>query len=86
MFQNQEVNVYNIWRHMLEENEKIAKARLAVIQVFHDEVEKDAKALAKIKQSRTKATFEQFGQVQRDLQVTIAEVSQSGVWFSISIL
>lgn len=69
--------MYNIWKHLLQENEKIAKAKLAAIQVFHTEVEKDAKALAKLKQARTKATFEQFAEVQKDLQLTIAEVK----WF-----
>ena len=29
-----EHNIFNIWRHLLDENEKIAKARLAAVQVF----------------------------------------------------
>ncbi len=33
LFKSQEVNVYNLWRKVLEENEKIAKARLAAVQV-----------------------------------------------------
>ena len=31
-----EHNIFNIWRHLLDENEKIAKARLAAVQVFQD--------------------------------------------------
>ena len=34
IFQTAEVNVYNLWRRMLDENEKIAKARLAAVQVI----------------------------------------------------
>ena len=31
-----EVNVFTAWRQLLEENEKISKARLAAVQVFTD--------------------------------------------------
>jgi hypothetical protein len=68
------VNVYNLWRHVLDENEKVAKAKLAAVQVFHDEVEKDAKAVSKVKQAKTKQAFERLANVQKDLQVTVTEV------------
>ena len=73
--QNQEVNVYNIWRKVLDENEKIAKAKLAAVQVFVDEVEKDAKHIKQEKQSKTNREFEKLTIVQKDLQTCIGEVS-----------
>ena len=41
-----EHNVYIIWKRLLEENEKIAKARLAAIQVFQENISDDAKSTA----------------------------------------
>ena len=37
--QNAEVNVYNLWRKMLDEQEKIAKTRLENAKTLHDEVQ-----------------------------------------------
>ena len=74
-FQNQEVNVYNIWRKVLDENEKIAKAKLAAVQVFVEEVEKDAKVVKAEKQTKTKKHFEKLAHVQKDLQASVGEVS-----------
>ena len=59
---------------MLDENEKLAKARLAAVQVFHDEVTKNAKAVRNAKQAKTKKAFERINGVQKELQITIAEV------------
>jgi hypothetical protein len=66
--------VHSLWKKMLDENEKIAKARLAAIQVVVDDVEKDAKAFSKVKQSRSKAAFERLAAVQKDLQASVSEV------------
>ena len=51
-FQNAEVNVYNLWRRMLEEQEKIAKTRLENAKTLQDEVQKDAKALRQERESK----------------------------------
>ncbi len=61
---------------MLEENEKMAKSRLAALQIFQEEVEKDAKAFGKAKQTKTKPAFERLAGVQKDLQMSVAEVSR----------
>ncbi len=76
LLQNVDLNVYNIWRKILEEQEKIAKARLAAVQVYVDEVEKDAKAVKIAKQAKTKKYLERLGNVQKDLQGTVAEVGR----------
>ncbi len=80
---SEEINVYNIWRKVLEENEKIARAKLTAVQVFHDEVEKDAKAAAKAKHAKTKPTFERLHLVQKDLQASISELDRTKrIYFS----
>ena len=38
-FKNAEVNVYNLWRKMLDEQEKIAGTRLQNAKTLHDEVQ-----------------------------------------------
>ena len=75
-FKNAEVNVYNLWRKMLDEQEKIAGTRLQNAKTLHDEVQKDAKALRQVKQSKTKKAFERLATLQKDLQTSVAEVSE----------
>ena len=38
-------NVWNVWRTVLEENEKLARARLAAVEVFQQQIADDAKIL-----------------------------------------
>ncbi|KAF6200581.1 hypothetical protein GE061_005024, partial [Apolygus lucorum] len=38
-------NMWNVWRTVLEENEKLARARLAAVEVFSQHVADDAKML-----------------------------------------
>lgn len=37
--------MWNVWRTVLEENEKLARARLAAVEVFHQQIADDAKVL-----------------------------------------
>jgi hypothetical protein len=37
--------MWNVWRTVLEENEKLAKARLAAVEVFQQVISDDAKVL-----------------------------------------
>lgn len=37
--------MWNVWRTVLEENEKLARARLAAVEVFQQNVIEDAKTL-----------------------------------------
>jgi inorganic pyrophosphatase len=71
--------VYNIWRQMLDEHEKIAKARLAAVQVFHDEVGKDAKVVRQDKQAKTKTALERLAVVHKELQTTVTEVQSNEI-------
>lgn len=38
-------NMWNVWRTVLEENEKLARARLAAVEVFSQHVVDEAKVL-----------------------------------------
>lgn len=37
--------MWNVWRVVLEENEKLAKARLAAVEVFQQQIADEAKVL-----------------------------------------
>lgn len=37
--------MWNVWRVVLEENEKLAKARLAAVEVFQQQIADEAKIL-----------------------------------------
>lgn len=37
--------MWNVWRTVLEENEKLARARLAAVEVFQQQIADDAKSL-----------------------------------------
>lgn len=37
--------MWNVWRTVLEENEKLARARLAAVEVFQQQIADDAKGL-----------------------------------------
>lgn len=38
-------NMWNVWRTVLEENEKLARARLAAVEVFQQQIADEAKVL-----------------------------------------
>lgn len=38
-------NMWNVWRTVLEENEKLARARLAAVEVFQQQIADEAKFL-----------------------------------------
>lgn len=37
--------MWNVWRTVLEENKKLARARLAAVEVFQQQIADDAKSL-----------------------------------------
>ena len=70
-----EHNIFNIWRHLLDENEKIAKARLAAVQVFQDQISEDAKNLRSGKNLHAKKSLDRLNAVQKDVQQSVSEVT-----------
>ena len=67
-----EANIYNIWRH-LDENEKIAK--LAAVKVFQDQISEDAKSLRSGKNLRAKKSLDWLNTLQKDVKQAVSEVN-----------
>lgn len=70
-------NMWNVWRTVLEENEKLARARLAAIEVFSQNVVEDSKLLRAQKLVAAKKCIEVLTTVQKELQVTVQEVDKT---------
>ncbi|XP_068083875.1 protein nervous wreck [Anabrus simplex] len=70
-------NMWNVWRTVLEENEKLARARLAAVEVFHQQIADDAKVLRAQKVSASKKCADQLQVVQKELQVTVQDVDKT---------
>jgi hypothetical protein len=70
-------NMWNVWRTVLEENEKLARARLAAVEVFQQQIVDDAKILRSHKIQGAK-------KVSRDLRgaSSFANSNVSSVWIS----
>lgn len=49
--------MWNVWRTVLEENEKLARARLAAVEVFQQQIADDAKVLRMHKMQISKKVF-----------------------------
>lgn len=50
--------MWNVWRTVLEENEKLARARLAAVEVFQQQIADDVKYLrAHKQQAARKASY-----------------------------
>jgi len=60
----------------LEENEKLARARLAAVEVFQQQVTDDAKTIRQAKLSASRKCLDQLQTVQKELQVTVGELDR----------
>ncbi|KAE8746077.1 hypothetical protein FOCC_FOCC007200 [Frankliniella occidentalis] len=70
-------NMWNVWRTVLEENEKLARARLAAVEVFQQNVIEDAKTLRTHKLQVARKVIDQLAVVQKELQTTVVEVDKT---------
>ncbi|XP_034254415.1 protein nervous wreck isoform X2 [Thrips palmi] len=70
-------NMWNVWRTVLEENEKLARARLAAVEVFQQNVIEDAKTLRSHKLQVARKTIDHLAVVQKELQTTVVEVDKT---------
>lgn len=68
-------NMWNVWRTVLEENEKLARARLAAVEVFHQQIADDAKVL--------KAHKVQIARKVEDIPLLTHEPCHQFLWFLI---
>ncbi|XP_046409814.1 protein nervous wreck isoform X1 [Neodiprion fabricii] len=70
-------NMWNVWRTVLEENEKLARARLAAIEVFQQQIADDAKSLKLHKVQISKKAIDQLMMVQKELQTCVQDVDKT---------
>ncbi|XP_046141677.1 protein nervous wreck isoform X3 [Osmia bicornis bicornis] len=70
-------NMWNVWRTVLEENEKLARARLAAVEVFQQQIADDAKGLKMHKLQISKKAIDQLMIVQKELQMCVQDVDKT---------
>ncbi|XP_046390282.1 protein nervous wreck isoform X1 [Ischnura elegans] len=69
-------NMWSVWRTVLEENERLSRARLAAVEVFQQQVADDAKVLRQHKISNSKRCLDQLAIVQKELQLCVQELDK----------
>ncbi|XP_066149129.1 protein nervous wreck isoform X2 [Euwallacea fornicatus] len=70
-------NMWNVWRTVLEENEKLARARLAAVEVFQQQIADDAKILKAHKMQMAKKVVDQIALVQKEVQTCVLDVDKT---------
>ncbi|KAM0735464.1 Protein nervous wreck [Formica fusca] len=70
-------NMWNVWRTVLEENEKLARAHLAAVEVFQQQIADDAKGLRMHKLQVSKKAIDQLLIVQKELQTCVQDVDKT---------
>ncbi|XP_077301597.1 FCH and double SH3 domains nervous wreck [Arctopsyche grandis] len=70
-------NMWSVWRTVLEENEKLARARLAAVEVFQQQIADEAKALRTHKMSTSKKCSDQLMNVHKELQLCVQDVDKT---------
>ncbi|XP_061713876.1 protein nervous wreck isoform X2 [Cydia pomonella] len=70
-------NMWNVWRTVLEENEKLARARLAAVEVFQQQIADEAKMLRQHKINVAKKCTDSLAQAHKELQLTVIDVDKT---------
>lgn len=70
-------NMWSVWQTVLEENEKLARARLAAVEVFQQQIADESKLLRQYKLHVAKRSIEQLGNVQKEVQLTVADIDKN---------
>ncbi|CAK1554607.1 unnamed protein product [Leptosia nina] len=70
-------NMWNVWRTVLEENEKLARARLAAVEVFQQQIADEAKVLKQHKMNVAKKSTDLLAQAHKELQLTVLDVDKT---------
>ncbi|XP_026824284.1 F-BAR and double SH3 domains protein 2 isoform X2 [Ooceraea biroi] len=70
-------NMWNVWRTVLEENEKLARARLAAVEVFQQQIADDAKSLRMHKLQISKKAIDQLLIIHKELQICVQDVDKT---------
>lgn len=69
--------MWSVWRTVLEENEKLARARLAAIEVFQQQIADEAKVLREYKLQVSKKCINQLTNIQKEVQNSVLEVDKT---------
>ncbi|XP_035226162.1 protein nervous wreck-like [Stegodyphus dumicola] len=69
--------VYSVWKTMLDETEKIAKARLAATEVYQQQVSEGAKSLRLYKLQVAKKCFENLKKMHEEIQTCVTEIEKT---------
>lgn len=69
--------MWSVWTTVLEENEKLARARLAAVEVFQQQIADESKLLRAYKLAISKRCVENLANIQRDLQSTVQDVDKT---------
>ncbi|XP_045134770.1 protein nervous wreck-like isoform X23 [Portunus trituberculatus] len=70
-------NVYSVWRTVLDETEKLGKARLAAVEVFQQNISEDAKVTRQNKIHLAKKFSDQLKVAQGELQTQVQELERA---------
>lgn len=65
-----------MWRTVLEENEKLARARLAAVEVFQQQITDDCKNVRSAKLQTSKKCLDQLQVVQKEVQCSVSELDR----------
>lgn len=69
--------MWNVWRTVLEENEKLAKARLAAVEVFQQQITDDAKQIRQMKLASVRKYLDQLSVIQKEVQYSVADLDRT---------
>uniref|UniRef100_T1J3Y4 RING-type E3 ubiquitin transferase n=1 Tax=Strigamia maritima TaxID=126957 RepID=T1J3Y4_STRMM len=69
--------VFTLWRTLLDENEKLAKARLAAADVYHHQISESAKALKLNKVYVAKKCFDHLQRVHEEVQSSVRDLDKA---------
>lgn len=70
-------NMWSVWRTVLEENEKLARARLAAIEVFQQQIADESKVLKEYKLQVSKRCINQLNNIQKEVQLCVQEIDKT---------
>ncbi|XP_034481920.1 protein nervous wreck [Drosophila innubila] len=70
-------NMWSVWRTVLEENEKLARARLAAIEVFQQQIADESKVLRDYKLAIAKRSLSGIVNVQKELHLSVGDVDKT---------
>ncbi|XP_046633311.1 protein nervous wreck-like isoform X3 [Daphnia pulicaria] len=73
---NQQWTVWSIWRSLLEETDKLAKAKLAAVEIFQTQIADDVKIVRQNKLQLAKKNLDLLKVVQGEVQTCVTELDK----------